>query len=713
MNQLKGYTNGYKFYITVSIAVLCMITTLISVGFGALNKNLNIAGDIDYEKGFKNTIKSWGDYSTTEFHDYTYSGYIKTVDFLSNKNIPANAIESWDVSVNSDGKVMAWIVDDPNNEGTYKLYIGANGGVDANPDSSNLFAGLYVLETVNFNNSFDTSEVTNMSYMFSITSIMNIDFEGFDTSNVTNMSHMFGTVDDFTPFMDKTLDLSSFNTSKVTDMSSMFEYCRFSELIIDNFDTSNVKDMSFMFLGCNDLTELNLTNFNTSKVESMYGMFEGCHNLTNLDVTPLNTNNVTNMRAMFSSCYFLTNLNVTNFNTNNVTDMSSMFNNCSSLTNLNVTNFNTSNVTNMSYMFASCNNLTNIDVTHFNTNNVTNMSYMFSSCFDLTSLDLTSFNTSNVTDMTYMFCGNSLNQTMSLNNIYISSKWNVSNVTSSSRMFYKCTSLPNFNSSYITKTKAIPTFSGGYLTLDMEGKYFSITPDSNSYTISNSITGYSSNQTINPSELTKWRVIASNRTGNLELVSDTISSTKIYFSGVTGYANLVSGLQTIASQYAKSGKTSSVRCMGYDGQTGTISPTTAFNGSTNSPPSTSSTPSPTTGTGQEYGSGVQGDTLYLKDYLLVKNVYGDLKANTVGTSTPSTYWLASRRYDYYSNTNYGFFGRTINEGGELVTYNRLRHYFDGWIDTNSNFAIRPIMTLNNNITITGGSGTLSDPYTIS
>ena len=39
----------YKFCITLFIVILCFITTLISVGFSALNKNLNIAGDIDYE----------------------------------------------------------------------------------------------------------------------------------------------------------------------------------------------------------------------------------------------------------------------------------------------------------------------------------------------------------------------------------------------------------------------------------------------------------------------------------------------------------------------------------------------------------------------------------------------------------------------------------------------------------------------------------------
>ena len=39
----------YKFYITLFIIMLSFITTLISVGFSALNQSLNISGEVDYE----------------------------------------------------------------------------------------------------------------------------------------------------------------------------------------------------------------------------------------------------------------------------------------------------------------------------------------------------------------------------------------------------------------------------------------------------------------------------------------------------------------------------------------------------------------------------------------------------------------------------------------------------------------------------------------
>ena len=234
MNIMEKILNSYKFYITTAIAVLLMITTLISVGFGALNQNLNIAGDVEYKLDESNMIRKYDTYENSNFHSSTYIEKIKTVDFLDNNNIPNNAVASWNVSKNSNGKVRAWIIDDPNNTGYYKLYIGANGDVVANPISSYIFYGLLELETINFNNNFDTSRVTNMSGMFKFDNygIFNSDinihklkqingFEYFDTSNVTNMSRMFYSCNTM-----RQIRISSlWNISSVTNSSYMFYAC--------------------------------------------------------------------------------------------------------------------------------------------------------------------------------------------------------------------------------------------------------------------------------------------------------------------------------------------------------------------------------------------------------------------------------------------------------------------------------------------------------
>ena len=79
---------------------------------------------------------------------------------------------------------------------------------------------IYLTSVVGLNN-FDTSEVTNMSYMFhGCNSLQSLDLSSFDTSKVTDMSKMFLECESL-----QSLDLSSFDTSKVTTMRSMFDYC--------------------------------------------------------------------------------------------------------------------------------------------------------------------------------------------------------------------------------------------------------------------------------------------------------------------------------------------------------------------------------------------------------------------------------------------------------------------------------------------------------
>ena len=203
---------------------------------------------------------------------------------------------TYDVSNSQDGSVMSYLV--PNEEDTtkYTLYINSDGKVLANENSSSLFSEFTRLQ-----------EIENIEYL--------------DTSNVTNMSHMFSSCSRIT-----TLDVSNFDTSKVTNMRAVFA-------------------------NCNILTTLDLSNFNTSNITNISHMFSGCVSLTTLDLSNFNTSNVTDMNSMFSDCSSLTTLGISNFNTSNVINMAYMFYGCSSLTILDISNFDTSNVIDMSWMF--------------------------------------------------------------------------------------------------------------------------------------------------------------------------------------------------------------------------------------------------------------------------------------------------------------------------------------------------------------------------
>ena len=308
---------------------------------------------------FEPIIQSWSSGSSTDFHNSTYKSKIITATFLDNKNVPDNAVASWDVSANKNGSVMAWVIADETDSTKYHLYIGGDDGVIANEDSSHMFSSFPALTEINFGENFDTSSVTDMINMFfNCRNLTTLDLSNFDTSNVTNMNGMFNQCSNLT-----TLDLSNFDTSNVTNMSSMIRSCNnLTTLDVSSFDTNNVTDMNQMFYGCRSLTTLDLSNFDTSKVRNMSHMFDGCRSLTTLDLSNFDTSKVRNMSHMFNFCSNLTTLDLSDFNTSNVTNMNSMFYSCSGLTKLVLCSFDTTKVTDMNSMFVSTSNLKSIYV---------------------------------------------------------------------------------------------------------------------------------------------------------------------------------------------------------------------------------------------------------------------------------------------------------------------------------------------------------------
>ena len=556
-----------------------------------------------------NMIQSWLNSSSTDFHSSTYKSNIITAEFVDNKNIPTEATASWDVSaVANSGKVMAWVIPDTTDSTKYHLYIGGDGGVYANPDSSNLFynftklasvdvsklntskvtrmdgmfaycSSLITLDLSTFNTSkvinmggdkrnnssfnyygmfegcskleildirnIDTSNVTNMNSMFyNCSSLAALDVSNFDTSNVTNMQGMFYYCSDLT-----SLDVSHFNTSNVTDMSYMFSSCSgLTTLNLNHFDTSNVTDMDSMFSGCSGLTTLDVSNFDTSNVRDMSFMFHFCGEITALDLSNFDTSNVTDMSYMFGMNWNtskLTTLDVSHFDTSNVTKMRYMFYNCYKLTTLDVSSFDTSNVTSMYDMFYNCSGLTTLDVSHFDTSNVTDMSYMFSTCSGLITLDLSSFNTSNVTNTSGMFYG-----CRRLMTIYASTLFDTTNVSSFQNMFSSCYYLVGGNGTTFDNTKMDIT----YARIDRDGLpgYFT---DVNSPVISNIGTTSTSNS------------ITATVTANMPIQEDTITKYEFSIDGGTYIDNGTNNIYTFTGLTSGQQYNIKVRVTGSTGNT--------------------------------------------------------------------------------------------------------------------------------------------------
>ena len=324
--------------------------------------------------------------------------------------------------LNTAGDLPEWYVQLLDNKCTKAVFDPSF--ADARPTSTKAWFYRIAVGSITGMEYLNTSEVTDMSYMFTGISLESLDVSHFNTTKVTNMSNMFHGSEFLT-----SLDLGSFNTSNVTDMNSMFTYCQ-------------------------SLTSLDLSNFNTANVTNMNDMFSNCSGLTSLDLSNFNTANVTDMGYMFNDCRSLTSLDLSNFNTANVTIMNGMFRNCSGLTSLDLSNFNTANVTNMNDMFNHCYGLTSVDLSSFNTANVTDMGYMFYDSRSLTSLDLSNFNTSSATKMSGMFL-----ECNSLETIYVGDGWSTDAVTQSADMFTDCMSLiggmgTTYDPNHVDKTYA-------------------------------------------------------------------------------------------------------------------------------------------------------------------------------------------------------------------------------------------------------------------
>ena len=331
------------------------------------------------------------------------------------------------------------------------------------------FYGMRNLQSFTGLSNLNTSEVTNMSYMFCYcTRLTSLDLSHFNTSKVTFMYGMFYGSSGLT-----SLDLSSFNTTKVTGMTNVFAYCSNLRTITvgSDWSTSAVTSSSNMFNNNTSLVGGMGTTYNDSNPKDKayahidggasnpgYFTAAGTHayavytseNTTltfyydnqrySRPGTKYNLNTGGSNPAWYTDGTYA---NVTrvvfdpSFAGARPTTTYSWFYEMQNLQTITgIEHLNTSEVISLSQMFFRCNKLTNIDVSHFNTSKLKTLWAMFYNCSGLTSLDLSSFNTSMVTNTGYMF-----NSCSNLRTIYVGEGWSTAAVTGSVSMFTDCTSL--------------------------------------------------------------------------------------------------------------------------------------------------------------------------------------------------------------------------------------------------------------------------------
>lgn len=167
--------------------------------------------------------------------------------------------------------------DDPSIEKVEKLYKGDNHDEDGEILRNWLLERKRKIETIKIE---DTSgDIKDCSYLFGKHSevalsngMKKIDLSSFNTENVTNMSYMFYDCVSLTE-----LNISNLNTSKVTDMSCMFYYCQsMKSFDLRSFDTTNVTDMNRMFSTCKSLEEIKVSPTWTIDNSNTLNMYRDC-----------------------------------------------------------------------------------------------------------------------------------------------------------------------------------------------------------------------------------------------------------------------------------------------------------------------------------------------------------------------------------------------------------------------------------------------------
>ena len=351
---------------------------------------------------------------------------------------------------------------------------------------SSMFFGCSLLKDLSTFEQINTSNITNMSFLFSLCSKLDLSFlKKWDTSNVTDMSFMFSGCFQLKDLNDLQLNTKNakymngmlagclslnradkLDLSNAINMSQIFSCCKSLNFLLINNDignskfpklkdisgmfsnldsfsdksikdisewkTGNIINMNYLFSFLNNLEKIENLKLDTLNVIDISFLFKGCKKLTSISNININTSNLIDMEGFFEGCSSLKDIKgISNINIKNVKYINSMFENCEKLYSLPDLNWDTSNIIDMNSLFKSCVELTSLKgLYHWNTFNVTNMSNMFNNCKCLSNLSpLKNWDTGNVRDMSSMFSNCKISSLSQISN------WNVKNVTNMSSMF--------------------------------------------------------------------------------------------------------------------------------------------------------------------------------------------------------------------------------------------------------------------------------------
>ena len=235
----------------------------------------------------------------------------------------------------------------------------------------------------------------------------------------------------------------SLNYEALSPLQALINSTNTTSIILDADKPNNVQNVSTiedMFTTSAGVyvknNELHLYNTKGGKLiakQDSSHLFEYTY-IDKIDANNLDVSNVTDGSYMFYSCANSTEINVSQWNTSKIKYFDKMFSNCQSLAFLDVNNWDMISGCSLNSMF-SYSGITDIDLSKWDTSNISNLSNLFFNCTKLKQIDLHTWNTKSVSTCYWLFRGCS-----SLEFINIDG-WNTCNVYDMDRMFGECPKL--------------------------------------------------------------------------------------------------------------------------------------------------------------------------------------------------------------------------------------------------------------------------------
>ena len=183
---------------------------------------------------------------------------------------------------------------------------------------------------------------------------------------------------------DNQTDLNIIDVSKITNMSDLFSQINdnitITNIDISDWDVSNVTNMENMFFDCRKFN-CNLSKWNVSNVTTMESMFSNCENFTGDGLENWDVGNVENIAAIFYNCKKF-DCDLSSWKFNKVKQTRYMFCRCENF-DCNVSNWKFDKIFFANGMFYGCKKFKGVGLDKWDVSNFTNMSYMFYDCKSL------------------------------------------------------------------------------------------------------------------------------------------------------------------------------------------------------------------------------------------------------------------------------------------------------------------------------------------